>query len=288
MHKERIIGFARGCVEMVRCCRVEWMMSSMVAWARNARFEGRSLTLEHLIGSAALAILAHLLNGRVELANALSQHVDGLESFRVFLLEKLEAFLFFQLLVLGFFARAAHGVVVLGALHSILGIETLRLGLDAVLARLAAGRQATRAQSMASVRVVALGIGCGVEHLVLPTRLAFDDRLLLLRGKIECAGRILGRGRRGGEEDGVGDVRRGAVHLVLRDHGLASELGTHFRGAGSRVSRLLRLLLLNAARETARRGLLLVLLLVEFIDGAVEETAARGAGRSARVVIAIV
>lgn len=87
-----------------------------------------------------------------------------LEMFGVLIFKELQTLLLLQLLMLGLFARAADRVVVLGALHAIVRVDALRLGLDSVLAWLASDRDlAARAESVASMAVVRLVVRGGVE-----------------------------------------------------------------------------------------------------------------------------
>jgi hypothetical protein len=69
----------------------------------------------------------------------------------VLLLEELQTLLLLDLLVLGLLAGAAHRVVVLGALRTILRVDALRLGLDPILAGLAGRAGLTECETVARV-----------------------------------------------------------------------------------------------------------------------------------------
>lgn len=92
------------------------------------------LTSHELLSGSAVAVLAESHVFGLQLTDALLIRVHALVVLVVLRLQEAQTFLLLNLLLLCLFTGATDGVVVLGTFHAVLRVETLRLGLDPILA----------------------------------------------------------------------------------------------------------------------------------------------------------
>lgn len=141
-------------------------------------------TSEYLLDATTVTVLSKVEVLGLQVSDLLVELVDDLVVLVMLVFQKLETFLLLVLLRLCFFTRSANGVVVLGALGTILRVDTFRFRLDSILSRLSS--RSGLAESKTVGRIMRLIVGGGVVHIIVGGRLALDNRLsqvhVVLRG----------------------------------------------------------------------------------------------------------